>query len=121
MINSVVLVGRLTHDPELRTVGEGISVTDFSIAVNRFGRNDETDFIGITAWKKQAENVCLYLGKGSLVAVDGRIRVEHYENAEGEKRKSYKVVANTVQFLDSKPKGDTGQSQDEPADDDVPW
>ncbi len=102
-MNKVCLVARLTTKPELRYTTNGIAFTRFNIAVNQgYGDNKKTDFIPIIAWKKQAENVCNYLDKGSLIAVEGRIQTGSYEDKEGNKRYSFDVVAENVQFLESK-------------------
>lgn len=106
MLNKVVLVGRLTRDPELRyTPGEGIPVVNFGLAVerpftNRQGER-EADFLNIVAWRRQAENCASYLGKGSLIALDGRIQSRSYEDKEGKRRMFVEVVADNVRFLDS--------------------
>ena len=105
MLNHVVLIGRLTRDPELRyTAGSGIPVASFSLAVNRPFTNQqgerETDFINIVTWRKQAENVANYLKKGSLAAVTGRLQIRSYDDSQGVKRKVAEVVADNVQFLD---------------------
>jgi len=105
MLNQVVLIGRLTHDPELRyTAGSGIPVTTFSLAVDRPFTNQqgerETDFIKIVTWRKQAESCANYLKKGSLVALTGRLQIRSYEDNEGVKRKVAEVVADNVRFLD---------------------
>ncbi|HSQ89525.1 single-stranded DNA-binding protein [Romboutsia sp.] len=105
-MNHVVLVGRLTRDPELRYIaGSGTPVANFAIAVDReFTGKDgkkETDFIDIQVWGKSAENCANYIGKGSLVGIQGSIRIEHYMK-DDEKRKATKVNANRVQFLGSK-------------------
>ena len=106
-MNNVVLVGRLTRDPELKYIpGSGTAVTNFAIAVDReFTGKDgkkETDFIDIQVWGKSAENCANYIGKGSLVAIQGSIRVDSYQDQDGNNRKITKVNANRVQFLDSK-------------------
>ena len=106
-VNNVVLVGRLTRDPELKYIpGSGVAVTNFAIAVDReFSGKDgkkETDFIDIQVWGKSAENCANYIGKGSLVAIQGSIRVDSYQDQEGNNRKITRVNANRVQFLDSK-------------------
>ena len=106
-MNHVVLVGRLTRDPELRYIaGSGTPVANFAIAVDReFAGKDgkkETDFIDIQVWNKSAENCANYIGKGSLVAIQGSIRIDSYKNQEGETRKATRVNANRVQFLDTK-------------------
>ena len=105
-MNHVVLVGRLTKDLELRYIaGNGTPVANFVLAVDReFTGKDgkkETDFIEIQVWGKSAENCANYIGKGSLVAVQGSIRVEKYEK-DGERRTFTKINANKVQFLESK-------------------
>ena len=105
-MNHVVLVGRLTRDVELKYLpGNGTPVAQFSIAVDReFTGKDgkkETDFIDIQVWGKSAENCANYIGKGSLVAVQGSIIIEKYEK-DGERRTFTKINANKVQFLDSK-------------------
>jgi single-strand DNA-binding protein len=105
MLNQVVLIGRLTRDPELRyTAGSGIPVASFSLAVDRPFTNQqgerETDFINIVTWRKQAENVANYLKKGSLAAVAGRLQIRSYDDSQGVKRKVAEVVADNVRFLD---------------------
>ena len=106
-MNNVVLVGRLTRDPELKYIpGSGTAVSNFAIAVDReFTGKDgkkETDFIDIQVWGKSAENCANYIGKGSLVAIQGSIRVDSYQDQEGNNKKITRVNANRVQFLDSK-------------------
>lgn len=104
-MNNVCLVGRLTRDPELRTTGTGISTTTFSLAVDgRPGANGEphTDFINIVVWRNQAENVCKYCSKGSMVAVIGRITSRSYDAQDGTKRYVTEVIADNVRFLSSK-------------------
>lgn len=104
-MNHVVLVGRLTRDPELRfTPGDGIPIVNFTLAINRGYKNkegkSEADFIFIEAWNKQAENIAQYCSKGSLVSVQGNLRVETYMHQE-QKRSITKVRANYVEFLSS--------------------
>lgn len=111
-MNNVVLIGRLTRDCELKYIaGSGTAVAHFAIAVDReFTGKDgkkEVDFIDIQAWGKSAENCANYIGKGSLVGIQGSIRIESYQNQAGETRKATKVNANRVQFLDMK--GDTNK------------
>ena len=106
-MNNVVLIGRLTKDVELKYIqGTGTPVANFAIAVDReFTGKDgkkEVDFIDIQVWGKSAENCCNYIGKGSLVGVQGSIRIDLYQNKEGENRKITRVNANRVQFLDTK-------------------
>lgn len=106
MINKVVLVGRLTKNPEYRTTPNGISVSTFTLAINRTFTNSngerEADFINVVTFKKQADNVNNYLSKGSLVGVEGRIQTRNYENNEGQRIYVTEVVAERVHFLDSK-------------------
>ena len=106
-MNRVVLIGRLTRDPELRyTSGSNAAVCNFTIAVDRgfTGQSGdrEADFIPIVVWNKQAENVKNYLAKGSQVAVEGRIQVRNYDDQNGQKRYVTEVIANNVEFLGSK-------------------
>ncbi len=109
MINRVVLVGRLTKDPELKYTPNGIAVATFTLAVNRPFSNQqgerEADFLNIVVWRKAAENVANYLKKGSLAGVDGRIQVRTYEQ-EGKRQYFTEIVADSVQFLE--PKGSSG-------------
>lgn len=105
MINRVVLVGRLTRDPELRRTNTGSAVTSFNLAVNRSFKtadNQEADFINCVVWNKIAENVEQYCFKGSLVGVEGRLRSRSYDNAQGQKVYVTEVVCDSVQFLDTK-------------------
>lgn len=106
MINRVILVGRLTKDPEYRQTPNGVSVATFTLAVNRSFTNSqgerEADFINVVVFRKQAENVNKYLSKGSLAGVDGRIQSRNYENNEGRRVFVTEVVADNVQFMDSK-------------------
>ena len=105
-MNKVFLIGRLTRDPELRYTGNNVPVATFSLAVNRTFTNQngerEADFINIVVWRKQAENCKNYISQGSQVAVDGRIQTRNYEDNDGNKRYVTEVVADNVQFLDTK-------------------
>jgi single-strand DNA-binding protein len=103
MLNKVILIGRLTKEPDLRYTPSGTAVAKFTLAVDRRQSKDrekETDFIDIVVWQKQAENCANYLGKGRLVAVDGRLQVRSYEDNQGVRRKAAEVVAENVRFLD---------------------
>lgn len=104
MINRVVLVGRLTKDPDLRYTPNGIPVASFTLAVNRTFTNQqgerEADFIPCIVWRRQAENVANYLKKGSLAGVDGRIQTRSYEAQDGRRVYVTEVVADNVQFLE---------------------
>ena len=103
-MNKIFLVGNLTRDPELSTVGaESTSVCRFAIAVNRrSSANKETDFFNITAWRALGENCAKFLKKGSKVAVNGEIQIRNYEDKEGNKRTAVDVVASEVEFCDRK-------------------
>lgn len=105
-MNKVILIGRLTRDPELRYTSSNVPTASFSIAVDRNFTNQngerEADFINIVVWRKQAENCKNYLTKGSQVAIDGRIQTRNYEGQDGKKVYVTEVVADNVQFLGSK-------------------
>lgn len=104
VINRVVLVGRLTKDPEMKYTQSGIAVTRFTLAVNRTFTNQqgerEADFINCVAWRKQAENVANFLKKGSLTGVDGRIQTSSFDGQDGKRVFMTEVVADSVQFLE---------------------
>ncbi|HCD4747579.1 TPA: single-stranded DNA-binding protein [Staphylococcus aureus] len=106
MLNRVVLVGRLTKDPEYRTTPSGVSVATFTLAVNRTFTNAqgerEADFINCVVFRRQADNVNNYLSKGSLAGVDGRLQSRNYENQEGRRVFVTEVVCDSVQFLEPK-------------------
>lgn len=142
MLNTVVLIGRLTKDPEMRYTPGGKAVANLRLAVDRGTTNaqgeKEVDFIDVVVWERQAETVCNYLGKGRLVAVQGRLQIRQYESQEGQRREKAEVVANQVRFLDrgqdtagggertggDTPKRHTGTTGSEPSfadDDDVPF
>ena len=102
-VNQVILLGRLTRDPEMRTTNSGKSIASFSLAVDRGGQEDAADFFDITAWEKLAELVDQYLAKGSKVLVQGRLRQDSWDDKDtGKKRTKIEVVATDVTFLDSK-------------------
>lgn len=114
MMNRVVLVGRLTKDPELRYTPSGVAVATFTIAVNRTFSNQqgekEADFINCVVWRKPAENVANFLKKGSLAGVDGRIQTRSYDGQDGKRVYVTEVVAESVQFLE--PRG-SNQNNDQ--------
>src|SRR5690625_921566 len=127
MLNRIVLIGRLVADPQLRYTQTGTAVSNFRLAVDRAFKNaageKETDFIDVVTWKKLAEVVANNLGKGRLVAVDGRLQIRQYEY-EGQRRQAAEVVADTVQFLDwpsDDGGGDSGDGSDDFNPDDVPF
>ena len=105
-MNRVCLVGRLTAKPELRYTGSNTAYTRFSIAINTTFANAqgerEADFINIVAWRRQAENICQYLDKGSQVSIDGRIQTGSFTGQDGNRRYTTEVVADNVQFLDTR-------------------
>ncbi|MDO4912792.1 MAG: single-stranded DNA-binding protein [Lactobacillus sp.] len=106
MINRVVLIGRLTRDPELRTTGSGISVATFSLAVDRQFTNAqgerEADFINCVIWRKSAENFTNFTSKGTLVGIEGRIQTRNYENNDGQRVYVTEVVVDNFSLLESK-------------------
>ena len=116
MLNRIILIGRLTQDPELRYTQSGTAVASFSLAVERQRANQagerETDFINIVAWQKLGELSAQYLRKGRMAAVEGRLQIRQYENREGQKVRAAEVVADNVRFLDrgtdSAPSDSTG-------------
>ncbi|HEX3018191.1 MAG TPA: single-stranded DNA-binding protein [Caproicibacter sp.] len=153
MLNVAVLMGRLVADPELRHTPNGVSVTSFTIAVDRSyvksGTERQTDFIDIVAWRNTAEFVCKYFRKGQLAAVQGSIQTRSYTDKEGTKRKAFEIVADNVHFAEPKrdgaapggyqsgrtevpasqseqpapayTNGDTGDFEEIPSDDDLPF
>jgi single-strand DNA-binding protein len=114
MMNRSVLVGRLTKDPDLRYTSSGVPVVTFTLAVNRNFGEQEADFINIVVWRKPAENVANYLKKGSLAGVDGRIQTRSYEGQDGKRVYITEVVAESVQFLESKNKSGYHPPMDPP-------
>ena len=115
MLNHIILMGRLTRDPELRRTGSGVAVASFTLAVDRdFGNREtgekETDFIDIVAWRNTAEFVSKYFAKGRMAVVSGRLQIRNWTDKEGGKRRSAEVVADNVYFGDSKRDGDSGGS-----------
>lgn len=106
MLNSAIIMGRLTAAPELRTTGSGVSVTSFCVAVDRSyvkeGEERQTDFISVVAWRGTAEFVSRYFRKGSMIAVQGSIQTRNYEDKNGNKRTAVEIVADKVSFCGSK-------------------
>lgn len=142
MLNVAVLMGRLTADPELRHTTNDISVTSFTIAVDRSyvksGADRQADFVDIVAWRNTADFVCKYFRKGQLVAVQGSIQTRSYTDKDGNKRKAFEIVADNVHFAESKRDNvgnqradveqpapryaqDTGDFEEIPSDDDLPF
>ncbi|MFU0833793.1 MAG: Single-stranded DNA-binding protein [Oscillospiraceae bacterium] len=150
MLNVAVLMGRFVADPELRHTPNGISVTSFTIAVDRSyvkaGTERQTDFIDVVAWRSTAEFVCKYFRKGQLIAVQGSIQTRTYTDKDGNKRKAVEIIADNVHFAEPKrdssnapsrvsaptddrieqpapayANGDTGDFEEIPSDDDLPF
>ena len=111
MFNLVVLTGRLTADPELKTTPNGVSVTSFSIAVSRryrAGEQTEADFINIVAWRQTAEFITKYFKKGTMIGIEGSIQTRRYVDKDGKNRTVFEVVANNAQFVEAKRDGSSG-------------
>lgn len=142
MLNVAVLMGRLCADPELRQTPNGVSVTSFTLAVDRSyvkaGTERQTDFIDIVAWRNTAEFVCKYFKKGQLAAVQGSIQTRTYTDKEGNKRKAFEIVADQVHFAEPKREsnnnpsakqeekpaysgGNSDDFEEIPSDDDLPF
>ena len=106
MLNKIIIMGRLTIDPELRRTGSGTAVTSFSLACDRDFKSQsgdkETDFIEVVAWKNTAEFVSKYFSKGRMAVVEGRLQIRDWTDKDGGKRRSAEVVADNVYFADSK-------------------
>ena len=115
MLNKIIVMGRLTRDPELRRTQSGLSVTSFSVACDRDFKSQsgekETDFIDIVAWRQTAEFVCKYFSKGRMAIVEGRLQIRDWQDNNGNKRRSAEIVADNVYFGDSKRDGDGGGYQ----------
>lgn len=114
MINCIILMGRLTHDPEMKTTPAGTSVTSFSLAVERdFVKDGEkqADFIDVVAWGKTAEFVCRYFAKGRMIAVQGRLQTRTYTDKEGNKRKAVEVTAEKVSFTGEPKKAESAAEE----------
>ncbi|WP_182200337.1 single-stranded DNA-binding protein [Paraliobacillus salinarum] len=115
MLNRVVLVGRLTKDPDLRYTANGVAVANFTLAVNRPFSNQqgerEADFINCVVWRRPAENLANFMNKGSLVGVDGRVQTRNFEGQDGKRVYVTEIVADSVQFLESKGGGGPSSSK----------
>ncbi|APO43113.1 single-stranded DNA-binding protein [Paenibacillus sp. FSL H7-0942] len=118
MLNRVILIGRLTRDPELRYTPAGVAVTQFTLAVDRpftsQGGEKEADFIPVVTWRQLAETCANYLRKGRLAAVEGRIQVRNYENNEGKRVYVTEVIADNVRFLESANRDNSGGGGGQP-------
>jgi len=119
MLNCAVIMGRLVADPELRKTGSGISVTSFTVAVERrYVRSNEerqADFIDVIAWRQTAEFICKFFSKGSMIAIQGSIQTRSYEDRNGNKRKAVEIVADNASFCGSKSETGTGYRAESPA------
>lgn len=112
MLNRVVLIGRLVADPEHRMTQSGKGVANLRVAVDRKGREKETDFFDVTAWGQSADFAATYLSKGRLVAIEGRLQVRQYTDKDNTQRKVWEVVSDSIQPLDSgKTKVESGTQQ----------
>ena len=127
MLNRIVIIGRLTRDPEMRQTPSGTAVCAFTLAVDRSFKSAngerETDFIPVVAWRQLGENCAQYLAKGKLAAVDGRLQIRTYQAQDGSKRTAAEVVADNVRFLSpkSEPNVDDGDVTLAPPLDDIPF
>ncbi len=131
MLNRVILIGRLTRDPELRYTSSGVATTGFTLAVDRpftsQGGEREADFIPIVTWRQLAETCANYLRKGRLTAVEGRVQVRNYENSEGKRVYVTEIVADNVRFLERPENGGQQLERQDPdysrgvSDDDLPF
>ena len=115
MLNHIVIMGRLTRDPELRRTGSGVAVASFTLAVDRDfsprdGGDRETDFIDCVAWRQTGEFVSKYFTKGRMAVVSGRLQIRNWNDKDGNKRRTAEIVADNVYFGDSKRDGDSGNS-----------
>ncbi len=119
-MNKALLIGRLTRDPELKYTNNNIPVATFTLAINRpfsnQGGEKQTDFINIVVWRKQAETAKNYISQGSLVAVEGRIQTRSYDAQDGTKRYITEIVADNIQFLESKKQSQMRTKSDEATD-----
>ena len=113
-----MFTGRLTADPELKTTQSGISVTSFSVAVNRpyrTGEEQQTDFINVVAWRKTAEFIAKYFKKGNMIGIEGSIQTRKYTDKNGNNRTAFEVVVNNAQFVESKRDSAASQGGEQPA------
>ena len=112
MLNHIVVMGRLTRDPELRKTASGVSVTSFTVAVDRdFSQQDgqkETDFIEVVSWRGTAEFAAKYFTKGRMAVISGRLQIRNWEDKDGNKRRTAEILAENIYFGDSKKEDDGG-------------
>ena len=115
MLNIAVIMGRLTAEPELKTTPNGVTVTSFTVAVNRIyksGEEQKTDFIKCVAWRQTAEFITKYFHKGSMIAINGSIQQRSYTDKDGNKRTAFEIVADSVSFCGSKNESNSNTSDD---------
>lgn len=120
MLNCAAIMGRLTADPELKTTNSGLSVTSFSVAVDRpyqKGKEKKVDFINVVAWRQTAEFVSKYFSKGSMIAVQGSIQTRKYTDRNGNNRTAFEVVADNVSFCGGRGSGSTAKDNTKAIDD----
>lgn len=111
MFNIIVLSGRLTDDPELKSTNSGLSVCNFTVANDvGYGDNKKTNFVNVTCWRGKAEFVCKHFKKGNMIGIEGQLQVRKYQDNDGKDRYSTEVVANNIQFMEKK------QEQNQPSD-----
>ena len=119
MLNTVILMGRLTSDPELRTTNSNLSVLSFSVAVDRSyqgqGQERQTDFINCVAWRQNADFISKYFRKGQMIAIEGSIQTRSYEDKSGNKRTAFEVIVNRASFCGSKSETGAGDRFATPA------
>ena len=117
MLNAVVIMGRLTADPELKHTPSGVAVTSFTLAVDRYAKEErKTDWVDVVAWRQTAEFICKYFTKGQMIAVTGSIQTRNWEDKQGNKRKAVEIVAKEVSFCGSK----EGPKQERKEEDTLP-
>ena len=114
-LNRIILMGRLTRDPELRHTQQGTAVASFSLAVDRQSKDKGTDFIDIVAWRNTADFVASYFTKGRMAVVEGRLQIREWTDRDGGKRRTAEVVADNVYFADSRRDDDAGSRPAAPA------
>ena len=115
MLNIAVIMGRLTAEPELKTTPNGVTVTSFTVAVNRnykSGEEQKTDFINCVAWRSTAEFITKFFHKGSMIAINGSIQQRSYTDKDGNKRTAFEIVADSVSFCGSKNESNSNTSDD---------
>ena len=125
-MNRIIITGRLTRDPEQRVTPNGVPVTTFTVACDRRFNREETDFIPVVTWRKEAENCGKYLGKGSMVGVSGSLQIRNYEKNDGTRGYVAEINADEVAFLGSKGEGKKAEPAEErpaemPPIDDIPF